>query len=151
MNALDMAADLRMVSIGALRRAVVMISLVSADCSRTSVGICSNTWTLGAYLYSSWQIRESYTWLLISRAVQLLARQIRDPSRDVQQEERESWCYLCSWPEDQERQKMALQGFLYRLERLRGVQGMRGCAPRIRSLLGITWLGNTNGVLLYCS
>ena len=70
MNALDMAADLRMVSIGALRRAVVMISLVSADCSRTSVGICSNTWTLGAYLYSSWQIRESYTWLLISEAVQ---------------------------------------------------------------------------------
>ena len=60
MNALDMAADLRMVSIGALRRAVVMISLVSADCRRTSVGICSSTWTLGAYLYSSWQIRESW-------------------------------------------------------------------------------------------
>ena len=68
MNALDMAADSRMVSIGALRRAVVIISLVSADYSRTSVGIGSSTWTLGAYLYSSWQIRESCTWLLISEA-----------------------------------------------------------------------------------
>ena len=42
MNTLDMAADSRMVSIGALRRAVMIISLVnslvSADYGRTSVG-----------------------------------------------------------------------------------------------------------------
>ena len=52
MNALDIAADSRMVSIGALRRAVIIISLVSADYSRTSVGMDSSTWPLGAYLYS---------------------------------------------------------------------------------------------------
>ena len=63
MNALDMAADLRMVSIGALRRAVVMVSLISADWCRTSVGICSSTWALEAYLYSSWQIRERWCYL----------------------------------------------------------------------------------------
>ena len=48
MNALDVAADTMVVSIGALRRAVIIISLVSADYSRTSVGMNSSTWSLGA-------------------------------------------------------------------------------------------------------
>ena len=48
MDALDVAAGTMMVSIGALRRAVIIISLVSADYSRTSVGMNSSTWSLGA-------------------------------------------------------------------------------------------------------
>ena len=47
MNALGVAADTMVVSIGALIRAVLIISLVSADYSRTSVGMNSSTWSPG--------------------------------------------------------------------------------------------------------
>ena len=47
MDTLAVAAGTMAVSMGALIRAVMIISLVSADYSRTSVGMNSSTWSPG--------------------------------------------------------------------------------------------------------
>ena len=45
MNSLGVAADTMVLSTGALIRAVLIISLVSADYRRISIGMTSSTWS----------------------------------------------------------------------------------------------------------